>query len=101
MESNRWFLTDRKNQTLIAGTVFTISLGTVFYHFMEGWSWVDSLYFSVMTLTTVGYGDLSPSSDISKLFTIFYVLTGIGLIFGFMNEFFHHQLKVKTQKVPF
>ncbi len=93
MDNSKWFLTNKKNQKLIFGTLLTVSLGSVFYHFVEGWSWLDSVYFSVMTLTTVGYGDLTPQSDWSKLFTILYVLTGIGLIFAFMNEFFQHQLK--------
>ena len=38
---------------LAAGTLLT---GTLVYHLLEDWSWVDSLYFSVVTLTTVGYG---------------------------------------------
>lgn len=57
---------------LAAGTLLT---GTVVYHLLEDWSWVDSLYFSVVTLTTVGYGDLSPTTDLSKLFTVVYLVT--------------------------
>lgn len=53
--------------------------GTVFYSTVEGWGIVDSLYFSVVTLSTVGYGDLSPGTTAGKLFTIFYILVGIGL----------------------
>ncbi len=54
--------------------------GMVSYHFLEGWSWLDSLYFSVSTLTTIGYGDLHPTSDASKIFTIVYVLGGISIV---------------------
>lgn len=35
---------------------------------------MDSLYFSVIAVTTVGFGDITPSTDASKLFTIFYVV---------------------------
>ena len=44
---------------------------------MEGWNLLDSLYFSVVTLTTIGYGDLSPSTAASKIFTIFYIFVGL------------------------
>jgi len=47
--------------------------GTMFYHYLENWRWFDSLYFCVITLTTIGYGDLIPKTDISKLFTIIYI----------------------------
>lgn len=44
------------------------------------WSFVDALYFVVTTLTTVGYGDLKPQQNDTKLFTCFYVIFGIGFI---------------------
>jgi len=62
-----------------------LAIGTVFYHFIENWSWIDSLYFSVITLTTVGFGDFVPTSPLSKIFTIGYIIVGIGIILGFIN----------------
>lgn len=71
---------------LIGGfALATIGFGTLFYHFVEGLSWVDAIYFCIITLTTVGYGDISPQTDIGKLFTAVYVLLGIGIIGGFAN----------------
>ena len=46
--------------------------GTMFYWSVEDWTLVQSLYFSVVTLATVGYGDLTPTSDFSRIFTIIY-----------------------------
>jgi len=64
--------------TVITGIVLV--LGTLFYHWVEGWRWLDSLYFCVMTLATVGYGDFTPKTDPGKIFAIFYVFIGIGLL---------------------
>ncbi|MBS0483038.1 MAG: two pore domain potassium channel family protein [Proteobacteria bacterium] len=61
---------------LIAGL---IGIATLFYHQVEGWRLLDALYFSVMTLATVGYGDFAPRTDMGKLFTIGLVFSGIGL----------------------
>lgn len=68
----------------IALTIVTI--GTVAFHFLEDWSWVDSLYFSTVAVTTVGFGDLAPSTDTSKLFTIAYIVAGITVFGAFLNE---------------
>jgi voltage-gated potassium channel Kch len=76
-------------QVLSSLTIFMLSLGTSVYHRLEGWNWLDSLYFSVTTLTTVGLGDFAPQTDAGKLFTIFYIFAGIGVIFSFINAIGH------------
>jgi voltage-gated potassium channel len=60
----------------LAGLIF---IGTIVYHNLEGWTWVSSFYFSVTTITTVGYGDLHPTTDVSRLFTSVYVLSGVAI----------------------
>lgn len=75
---------------LSAAAFFLIALGTTVYHYLEDWSWVDSLYFSVVAVTTVGFGDLSPSTDASKLFTVLYILVGITLITTYLNTRFKY-----------
>jgi voltage-gated potassium channel len=72
-------------RTLVVLVFFTLLTGTIFYSLQEGWSLVDALYFSVTTLTTVGLGDLAPTTTIGKLFTIIYIFSGLGLIAGFIN----------------
>jgi len=59
-----------------------IVAGTVSYHILEDWSWTESFYFTVCTLTTIGYGDLYPISDASRLFTAVFALAGVGVAFG-------------------
>lgn len=62
--------------------------GTVFYHNVEGLEIVDAIYLSAMTLTTVGYGDFTPQTDVGKLFTSVYALLGICVFFGFAGMIF-------------
>ena len=62
------------------GTISVLILiGTLSYMHLEGWNAATSFYFSTMTLTTVGYGELHPTTDASRLFTSFYSLFGVGL----------------------
>lgn len=66
-------------------TVIVIIVGTIFYHVVEKLSWLDAVYFCVITLATVGYGDITPKTPLGKIFTVFYVLVGIGIIAFFAN----------------
>jgi hypothetical protein len=70
---------------LAGAAVGTLIVGTLFYHFVEGWKLLDSLYFCAMTLVTVGYGDFSPKTDLGKLFTVGYVFAGLGVIAAFID----------------
>ncbi len=55
------------------------AMGTVSYHYLERWSYVDSFYFTGVTMLTIGYGDLHPTTDISKIFTVFFGFFGVGM----------------------
>jgi voltage-gated potassium channel len=56
-----------------------IAVATVFYWVVERWSLLDSAYFSVVTIATVGYGDLAPKTALGKIFTIGYIFAGLGI----------------------
>ncbi len=79
-------VTKKGYELLSSFALVVLAIGTYFYHIVEGWSIIDSLYFSAMTLTTIGYGDLVPTISISKIFTIIYAIIGIGIIFGFITK---------------
>lgn len=70
---------DPRVRALMVFTVTLITIASAFYSWAEGWRTLDAVYFSVITIATVGYGDLTPHTDIGKLFTIFYVLIGLGI----------------------
>jgi hypothetical protein len=77
-------LKDEQFRALFLWVMLVIGLGTVFYSQVEGWRLLDALYFTVITLTTIGYGDFAPKTDAGKIFTIFYIFVGLGLISGFI-----------------
>lgn len=68
-------------------TLVTILTGTWFYYQYEPTitTWGDAYYFTVITLTSIGYGDLSPTLPLTKFFTTIYVFVGLGIIAGFIG----------------
>jgi voltage-gated potassium channel len=71
--------------------------GTYFYWRFEDWSLVKSLYFSVVTLTTVGYGDLHRTTDGTLLFTVVYILVGIGVLVALLTSVAQEYVKQKAE----
>jgi voltage-gated potassium channel len=76
----RYAWQDATFRVLALVTTSVLTAGTIFYHLVEGWRWLDSLYFCVITLATIGFGDFTPKTDLGKIFTIVYVFIGIGLL---------------------
>lgn len=64
---------------LILFTVFIV--GTIGFHSIEKWSFIDSFYVTITTLSTVGYGDFTPRTAEGKFFTVFIIIFGVGTMF--------------------
>jgi voltage-gated potassium channel Kch len=79
-------LSDRSAWPAFAWAGIWVLIGTLVYHYLEGWAWLDALYFCVVTLATVGYGDFTPTTPVAKIFTLFYILNGIGILLFFIDK---------------
>jgi hypothetical protein len=79
-------LRDKDSRLVFYWAMGILLLGTVVYHWLEGWSYLDALYFCVISLATVGYGDLTPTTPEAKIFTIFYVVNGIGVLLAVFDR---------------
>lgn len=78
-------LVDRKTRPVAIWALAMIVIGTLAFHWLEGWSWVDSFYFSVVSLTTVGYGDFVPTDPLTKILSVIYIISGIGMLFSLID----------------
>jgi len=76
-------MTKRRKSLMVALALIILIMiaGTVFYHYVEDWNWVDSFYFTTITMTTIGYGDLYPTHDVSKILTSLFAVATIPIIF--------------------
>lgn len=72
-------LRDGRVKGILTFTIGIVLWASVFYRYVEGWSWLDSIYFSVVTISTVGFGDFSPETAAGKIFTMFYIVIGLGI----------------------
>lgn len=89
--------------TSIVVLLLFIAVGSYTYQNVEGWNAVDSTYFVVITMTTIGYGDLAPQTDVGKIFTIFFSFFGIAMAFYFVSIIgsfiFEKQLNRKVDQI--
>ncbi len=85
--------------TLITTLLLVILSGTIFFHFVEGWSWIDSYFFTVVTLSTVGYGHLVPASVLGKIGATFFIFTGLGVFALAIQQFASLVMHKREQKI--
>ena len=96
----RSFWNDPSGRAILGVALTMIGGATVFYRFVEDLRWIDSLYFSVITISTVGYGDISPETVAGKVFTMVYVVIGIGVFVAAVSTIGHHLVSVKQPRGP-
>ncbi|MCA9932991.1 MAG: two pore domain potassium channel family protein [Anaerolineales bacterium] len=93
-------LKDPQFRGLLISVILLLLAGMLFYHQIEEWSWLDALYFSLITLTTVGYGDFSPQTSAGKIFTMFYIVLGLGVLSSFLLMVAERQLDDRISLWP-
>ncbi|MBW2585199.1 MAG: NAD-binding protein [Deltaproteobacteria bacterium] len=76
------------NETLFC--IFRSIPGTAGYMVIEGWAVLDSLYMTVITLSTIGYGEINPVSQTARIFTLILIVMGVGFflyVIGYVVQF--------------
>jgi voltage-gated potassium channel len=66
---------------VLTAIAVTVAFGTAGYMLVQGWGFLDALYMTVITLTTVGYREVHPLSDRGIIFTIILLVGGVGVVF--------------------
>jgi hypothetical protein len=77
---------DRDSRIPLFWAVGTLLFGAVAYHWLEGWSYLDALYFCVVSLATIGYGDLTPTTPLARAFTILYIINGVAILLALFDR---------------
>ncbi|QBF31754.1 potassium channel family protein [Thalassococcus sp. S3] len=73
--------------TLVLSLMMVVLSGTVFFKLVEGWTWLDAYFFTVVTLSTVGYGSLVPATPLGKIGTTVFIFVGLGVFAFAVHQF--------------
>ena len=86
-------------RTAIIWLLLIYIAGAYAFEQVEGWNLVDSVYFITSTISTVGYGDITPQTDVGKLMAVFLIWTGISLAFYIIYTFAAYREQVIDQEI--
>jgi voltage-gated potassium channel len=68
-----------RNLKFLAALAFVVGIGTLGFHYIEGWPWFDGFYMVITTLTTIGYQEVHPLSHAGRVFNVIIILGGVSL----------------------
>src|SRR5579872_6754979 len=71
----------RRLRFLFLSILLLVLAGTVGFHVIEGWPWFDAFYMVIITVSTIGYQEVHPLSFAGRLFNVFLIIGGVGLVF--------------------
>jgi voltage-gated potassium channel len=90
------FSTRKQAAMLLVASI--LSASTIFFHFIEGWGWFDSFYFSVVTMSTVGYGTIVPVTILGKIGVIVLIFSGVGALAALVQIIAMDSIEKHTEK---
>lgn len=93
-------LKDPEFRAILVLLLVAILGGTIFCGTEEGWDWIDAAYVSVITLGTLSDPRFVPQSSIGKIFTMVYVLGGLGLMLAFVTRLASVMTSKEKDKPP-
>jgi voltage-gated potassium channel len=86
-----------KTHTIIISLGGVIALGTVFFRLVEGWTWLESYFFTVITISTVGYGKLVPVTPLGMIGTTAFIFVGLGVFVVAIQQFALYHMKKREE----
>lgn len=86
-----------KPSTVILSLLAVLAAGTVFFHYVEGWGWIDSYFFTVITISTVGYGKLVPVTVLGKIGTTLFIFVGLGVFAVAIQQFALYHMRKREE----
>jgi voltage-gated potassium channel len=78
-------------RTIAITFIALVAGSTALFHYVEKWDWLDSFYFTIVTISTVGYGNLIPQTDLGKIANILLIIIGIGIFTVFVTQLVKRQ----------
>lgn len=96
-------MTEQSSQTKFINVgvlaVLVLAGGTLGYAVIEGWSLLDAFYMTIITVTTIGYGEIRPLSDTGRVFTIFVALFGVGTVAYAVGQFSRLMVEISLREI--
>jgi len=92
---------DRTTYLVIGIIVFVLMLlgDTIGYMIIEGWSFTDAVYMTVITLSTVGYGEVQRLSPTGRIFTIVVIILGVGFVFYLAGSIIQFMVEGRIREI--
>lgn len=88
---------DVSARTIVISLFLVLAGGTVFFRHVEGWSWIDAYFFTVVTVSTVGYGNLVPATALGKIGTTVLIFVGLGVFAVAIHRFANYHMRKREE----
>lgn len=94
-------MSEAKNKLKVSALlcILVILIGTVGYSYLEEWSLLESLYMTVITVSTIGYGEIKPLDPAGRIFTLFLIIFGVGNVAYLVGQLTRAMVEGSLQKI--